>query len=110
MFLAHRSAESVEEQDNNFPPINWADVKVDETDKSAMATVAGFKENKAVYREGLGAVLINDDYDADAKYLVPQRNFINTNLPYPYGNQPQKDTLFSNVNYKKLDAAIQIAF
>jgi len=110
VFLANRSAKSAVEQDNNFPPINWADVTVDETSKSTIATVAGFKENKAVYREGLGAVLINDDYDADAKYLVPQRNFINANLPYPYGNQPQKDTLFSNVDYKKLNAAIQKSF
>ena len=30
----------------------------------------------------------------------PNRNSIETNLPYPYGNLPQKDTLFNNINYE----------
>ncbi|PCI11804.1 MAG: serine hydrolase [Flavobacteriaceae bacterium] len=110
LFLADRSFESVEKEDNNFPPINWADLKVDTSKKSTFATVMGIKKRTAIYREGLGAVLINDEYDVNAPYLVPNRKFIKTNMPYPYGNLPQKDTIFSNVDYINLNTAIQKSF
>ena len=110
LFLADRSLESVKAEDNNFPPVNWADLEVDESQKSAFATVMGIKKRTAIYREGLGAVLINDAYDVDAPYLIPNRNFIETNLPYPYGNLPQKDTLFSNVDYANLNLSVKKSF
>lgn len=110
LFLADRSLESVKAEDNNFPPVNWADLKVDESQKSAFATVMGIKKRTAIYREGLGVVLINDEFDVDAPYLIPNRKFIETNLPYPYGNLPQKDTLFSNVDYTNLNLAVKKSF
>jgi hypothetical protein len=30
-------------------------------------------KRKAIYREGLGATLINDDFDVSKPYLVPKR-------------------------------------
>ena len=110
MFLADRSFESVEAEDNNFPPINWADLEVDESNQTSFASVVGIKKRTAIYREGLGAILINDDYDKSASYLVPNRIFIETNLPYPYGNLPQKDTIFSNIDYTKLNQSVKNSF
>ena len=110
VFLADRTIASVEEEDNNFPPINYADIKVDSNRKTASASVIGMKKRTAIYREGLGTVLINDDFDESTEFLVPVRNKIAKNLPFPYGNLKQKDTVFSNVNYDKLNKFVNNYF
>ena len=110
VFLADRTAESVEEEDNNFSPINAASSEINQVEKSATAKLYGLKSRTAIYREGLGAVLINDDFDKDAPYLVPKRNKTPKNLPFPYGNLPQKDTVFSNVDYFRLNQIVAKSF
>jgi hypothetical protein len=42
--------------------------KINETQKFATASVYGLKERKAIYREGLGATLISDDFDISKPY------------------------------------------
>jgi hypothetical protein len=61
-------------------------------EKYASASVYGLKERKAIYREGLGATLINDDFDV-SKLFGSQKNKLNNNLPFPYGNIEPKDTI-----------------
>jgi hypothetical protein len=39
-----------------------------------------FKRTKSHYREGLGATLINDDFDVSKPYLVPKRTKLNNTL------------------------------
>jgi CubicO group peptidase (beta-lactamase class C family) len=75
-----------------------------------MSTVYGLKARKAIYREGLGATLINDDFDISKPYEVPKRTKLDNNLPFPYGNKEPKDTAFANVDYTKLNAAVANAF
>jgi len=41
---------------------------------------------------------------------VPNRFKTDSNLPYPYGDLPQKDTLFDEVNYEILEKAVENAF
>lgn len=110
VFVANRTAESMEILDNGFSPINIASNEVDKTAKTVVSSVSGMKERKAIYREGLGTVLINDDYDPNAPYLVPNRNKTPKNLPFPYGDLPQKDTLFSDVDYGKLSKVVDNYF
>lgn len=110
IFMADRTLESVNNEDNNFEPINAANVTVNTSKKSATANVFGLKKRTAIYRDGLGAVLINDDYVNDASYLVPKRNKTPKNLPFPYGDSPQKDTVFSNIDYQKLNNIVNKAF
>ena len=43
-------------------------------------------------------------------YLKPNRNQSPKNLRYPYGDLPQKDTLFNNIDYKKLKTTVNDAF
>ncbi|MCI4442699.1 MAG: hypothetical protein JHC39_04260, partial [Lentimicrobium sp.] len=62
-FLDNRSQEMIENGDNDFSPIKLASNKIDENGKFVTASVYGLKERKAIYREGLGATLINDDFD-----------------------------------------------
>ena len=74
VFLAHRSAASMNQYDNSAPLIEIASTEIDESEQSASSTVYGMMERTAVYRDGLGAVLINDDYDPKALTIRPQRN------------------------------------
>ena len=109
-FIDHRSQEMIEKGDNDIPMIDLAKNKIDDIGKFATASVYGLKERKAIYREGLGATLINDDFDVTKRYEVPQRNKLNNNLPYPFGNLEPKDTIFANINYDKLQKAVADAF
>jgi len=83
---------------------------VDLKEKTVTSTVFGLKKRKAVYIEGLGAILINKDYKKGQKFDLPKRDKTKKNLPYPYGDLPQKDTVFSNVDYTALQKAVEDAF
>lgn len=109
-FLDNRSIEMIEKGDNDIPKVDWATNKVDDSKGFATATVYGFKKRKAIYRTGLGATLIDDDFDIKKPYETPKRTKLNNNLSYPFGNLEPKDTIFSDVDYKKLQNAIDNAF
>ncbi|MCK5908277.1 MAG: serine hydrolase [Flavobacteriales bacterium] len=103
MFIAGRTQKSLENRDNNFSPINLATSEVDETTKKVVSTLFGLSEHTAIYREGLGAVVITDDFDENEEFVSPNRILSKNNLPFPYGDLPQKDTIFSNIDYEKLN-------
>ena len=109
-FVDGRSQEMIEKGDNDIDMIDLATNKINDAGKFATASVYGLKERKAIYREGLGATLITDDFDVSKPYLVPKRTKLSNNLAFPYGNVEPKDTLFSNVDYTKLNAAVANAF
>ena len=110
MFLAGRSQESIEEGDNGFSPVNLSSNKVNAQEKSVSSSVFGLKKRTAVYVDGVGAILINKDYQDGMKFKVPQRSLTPRQLPFPYGILPQKDTVFKEVNYEKLRKAVEQAF
>jgi CubicO group peptidase (beta-lactamase class C family) len=109
-FIDNRSQDLIEKGDNDIEMITLATNKIDENGKFAMSSVYGLKAQKAIYREGLGATLINDDFDISKPYEVPKRAKLNNDLPFPYGNKEPKDTAFANVDYAKLNAAVANAF
>lgn len=109
-FIDHRSQEMIENGDNDIEMITLAENQIDENGKFATASVYGLKKRKAIYREGLGATLINDDFDVSKPYEVPKRTKIINNLPFPYGNNEPKDTVFANIDYAKLEKAVANAF
>ncbi|MFY8181510.1 MAG: serine hydrolase domain-containing protein [Flavobacterium sp.] len=109
-YLDNRTLETIQQGDNDIDKIDWATNDIDDTEMWVTSNVYGLKERKAIYREGLGATLINDDFDVSKPYLVPKRTKINNNLPFPYGNLEPKDTVFSNIDYTKLNAVIENAF
>ncbi len=109
-FIDNRSQEMIEKGDNDIDMIDLAKNKIEDMGKFAAASVYGLKERKAIYREGLGATLINDDFDEKKPFEVPKRTKLNNNLPFPYGNNDPKDTVFNNVDYAKLNAAVANAF
>jgi len=109
-FIDGRSLETIEQEDNDIDKIDWATNKLDDKQKFVTSSVYGLKTRKAIYRQGLGATLINDAFDVTKPYEVPKRNFIKNDLPFPYGNNEQKDSVFTNINYDKLNAAVENAF
>ncbi|WNM19620.1 serine hydrolase domain-containing protein [Flavobacterium capsici] len=109
-FIDNRSLETIQKGDNDIPKVDWATNEINETNQFVTSNVYGIKERKAIYRKGLGATLINDDFDVNKPYEVPKRTKISTNLPFPYGNLEQKDTVFKNIDYEKLQNAVNNAF
>jgi len=108
-FLAGRSVARTIETDNNVPSMNLASNKVDEDYKSVSSSVFGLKKRTAIYRDGLGAVLLPNGIYKNKTSAKPKRSKA-PELAFPYGNLPQKDTVFTNVNYKDLTAAVNNAF
>jgi CubicO group peptidase (beta-lactamase class C family) len=109
-FIDHRSKELIEKTDNDIPLLNLATNGINDAGKFATSDVYGLKERRAIYREGLGTTLINDDFDVTKPYLLPRRNKSVSVLSFPYGNSDPKDTVFSNVDYSKLKKAVESAF
>lgn len=109
-FIDKRSQEMIELGDNDMDMIDLAKNKINEKEQYATSSVYGLKERKAIYRKGLGVTLINDDFDVSKPYLVPKRTKTENNLPFPYGNNEPKDTIFSNIDYAKLEKALADAF
>ncbi|TLP79204.1 serine hydrolase domain-containing protein [Maribacter sp. ACAM166] len=110
VFIAHRDAVDVILNDHEMTLINLADSEVSEADKSATAKVYGLMKRKAVYKEGLGAVLTNNEFLKHSFDLVPKRTIRADSLPFPYGNNGIADTLLDNVDYAKLEVAFSNAF
>ncbi|SEC26429.1 CubicO group peptidase, beta-lactamase class C family [Tenacibaculum sp. MAR_2009_124] len=110
VFVANRTLEFTDSTDNNFSPINLTSDKINSEEKSATGSVYGLLTRKAVYRDGLGCVLVSDDFDPSKSSLVPNRSQPDIGTPYPYGNAPQKDTLFANINYNTLNTAVSSMF
>ena len=108
-FEANRSLESIEKGDNGFSPINTAKNEIDYEHKSVTSSIFGLKKRTAIYKEGIGCVLVPENFN-DEILFKPKRKFSNNKLPYPYGNLPQKDTIFGNINYRSLQQAVENAF
>ncbi len=110
VYVAQRSAASMNQYDNSAPMIELASTEVNEGEESASSTVYGLMERTAVYRDGLGAVLINDDYDPEKLTIRPQRNQVLDTVPYPYGQAAPMDTVLPEVDMDQINKAVAMAF
>ena len=110
VFLAERPMQFTDTTDNNFSPINLGSDEVNFGEKTSTSSVFGLLTRKAIYREGLGSVLIVDDYDTSKKLLVPKRAKPDNFTPFPFGNADQKDSVLTNVDYDKLNKSVNTIF
>ena len=108
-FIDDRDLKTIQQGDNDIDKIDWATNEINDKEKYVTSSVHGLKERKAIYREGLGATLINDAFDVSKPYEVPKRTKHKPML-FPYGDLEQSDTVFANIDYKKLNAAVADAF
>lgn len=109
-FIDNRSLETIQQGDNDINKVDWATNNIDDNAGFAVSKVYGLKKRKAIYREGLGATLINENFDISKPFQTPKRTKLDNNLPYPYGNLEPKDTVFTNIDYQKLNYAVANAF
>ena len=110
VFLGKRSLAFTDLTDNNFSPVNLATDVVNKDKKFATASVVNLLTRKAIYREGLGSILTLQKSDEIADYLTPKRTTPDNSTPYPYGNGPQKDTIFKTIDYAKLNKTVHAIF
>ncbi|MDD3004285.1 serine hydrolase [Flavobacterium sp.] len=109
-FIDHRPLDLIEKSDNDIKLITLANNTIIEDENYATSSVFGLQKRKAIYREGLGSLLIDDDFDVSKPYLVPHRIQPKINFPYPLGTNEPKDSVFSNINYTQLKKAVDSAF
>jgi CubicO group peptidase (beta-lactamase class C family) len=107
VYVAGRSLQLTDSTDNNFHLVELADDTIDEEEKSASASVFGLLTRKAVYRQGVGAVLTTKDFDPSASYLQPNRVISTNPSPFPYGQGAPMDSVFANVDYVKLNKHLE---
>lgn len=110
VFLADRPVAFTDSTDNNFSPINLGTDAVDKTAKTSTASVFGLLTRKAFYREGLGSVLIDANFDTSLQVRTPKRTNPDNTSPFPFGNAAQKDSLFISVDYTKLNTTVANLF
>ncbi|OYQ46116.1 serine hydrolase domain-containing protein [Flavobacterium aurantiibacter] len=109
-FIDNRSVEQVAAEDNDIDLVRLANLTLNESSKTAVADVFGFKRRTALYRPGLGAMLIDDTFDQKAPYLAPKRVQPELTAPYPYGNGEAEPVKFENIDYERLQKAVDWAF
>lgn len=110
VFIGGRTQESVETGDNDFSLMFLSTNEVNEQRNEVRSSIFGMQPKKAVFRDGLGSILITVDTDKTGSLPQPKRNKVSLALPYPYGDQKQTDTLFSNVDYTTLSKVIDGVF
>lgn len=110
VLIGKRSPGDVVANDLNIPLVNLATTNFDTKKDEALANVYGLLERKTIYREGLGAVLVNEEYNPDKAFPQPSREVRFDSLPYPMGHLPAKDTLFAEIDYDALGKAVAMPF
>jgi CubicO group peptidase (beta-lactamase class C family) len=110
LYLAGRTQESVLNNDHEVPMISLATEEVALEEKAAEASVFGLQTRRAVYREGLGSVLLPEGSTLPNDQRAPFRKRIDLPLPYPYGHGSPEDSVFPEVDYTQLQKGIDQAF
>jgi len=112
VFLADKSPERVEAEDLSFFPISLARCQVEYDDKSVTATVFGLAKRKAVYREGLGAVIFLDTPEEELRaqqFSIPDPGYSQDTIPWPKGDLLPADEP-SGIDYAALGTVLEGAF
>ena len=112
VFVAERNPESAIAGDLNFSFIKYAKTWIDREEKAAYSTILGLSKRKAIFREGLGCVLVLGDREEELMtqciQLPGSPQGLDT-IAWPVGDWI-KDTILNDVIYEKLYSALEIAF
>ncbi len=112
IFIADKSPERVEAEDLSFFPISLAKNKVNYDERSVSSAVFGLAKRKAVYREGLGAVIVLETPEEELRedqFDIPEPGFSQDTLEWPMGNI-LPDARTKGINYERLDEVIDTCF
>lgn len=109
VFVADRSVATLEEQDTNVPMIKLANAEVDQGGRSARAKVFGLMEREALCREGLGCVLVNEEYEI-SEVPLPNRRYNENPAAFPFGQGSPETIKIEGVDYALIEQALDSAF
>lgn len=112
VFLANKTPDRVEAEDLSFFPISLAKSVVDYDDQSVTSTVFGLAKRKAVFREGLGAVLVLNEPEESLKQdtlNLPDPGYSQDTIPWPKGNLLSGEKI-EGVNYNRLNELLDTCF
>jgi hypothetical protein len=70
-FVQNRSLEDIKSEDLSEAHFNLMRIDIDEADHSVTASTLGFYPKTAIYKKGLGCVLIKDDNDHKTNFIRP---------------------------------------
>ncbi|MGW8314349.1 MAG: serine hydrolase domain-containing protein [Bacteroidales bacterium] len=89
VFLAEKAQGRISAEDLSFFPISLARCTVDKDERSVTARVFGLAERKAIYREGLGAVLVLNTPEDELKsqsFAIPDAGYSQDTVQWPMGD------------------------
>lgn len=113
IYLQHRSAEAVIKDDLSDFPISLATYTINEKDSSVTGTILGFARQTAIYRNSVGATLVNDFTEQQVRsqsWTLPLANTIHRDsILWPDGDK-LPDTLPSHINQQALHNILQFIF
>ncbi|WP_158867432.1 serine hydrolase domain-containing protein [Maribellus comscasis] len=112
IFLADKEQARVQAEDLSFFPISLAKSVVDFDEKSVTSTVFGLAKRKAIYREGLGAVLVLDTPENELKkfeFQFPTPEYSQDTIFWPKGDL-LPDTLPEGLNTVRLNELLDTCF
>jgi len=112
VFLAEKDPASVEAEDLSFFPISLAKSKIDYNEKSVTSTVLGIAKRKAVYRDGLGAVLVLDTPEEvliAQSFEIPEPGYRQDTVPWPLGDVIEGYPV-DGLDYASLQTIIDTSF
>jgi len=112
VFLADKDPERVKAEDLSFFPISLAKMDIDYEEKSVTARVFGLAKRKAVYREGLGSVLVLDVPEEELRevsFRIPDPDYNQDTIPWPKGNV-LTDSISEGVDIERLASVVEGAF
>ncbi len=112
VFICERTPADIIKNDLGSFPLNLGRYKIDMQEQSVTGTVLGVAKRKAVFRQGLGATLVNNAEELD---LLPPVNILppvalenNNSLDGLDGNPASR--ALNNLDQKQLQAALEEAF
>ncbi|MGB2128515.1 MAG: serine hydrolase domain-containing protein [Flavicella sp.] len=109
-FLTQRPIDSINAYDNAVPSIKLAKTTVDRNNRITSSSVFGLLERKVHFREGQGAVVIDDDYDTEQEILQPKRSQQFLTEEFPIGSQATLDKDMKHIDYTALNNAVEKGF
>jgi CubicO group peptidase (beta-lactamase class C family) len=113
VFVSHLNQQDIDTNEMTDFPLSLAKYKINMQDSSVTATVFGMAKRKTIYRKGIGCTVINDITEEKLRsqvFSIPDPPLVNTDtIAWPNGDKID-DTIFSNIDTKKLKAAVDNAF
>jgi CubicO group peptidase (beta-lactamase class C family) len=112
VFLANKNQERIQAEDLSFFPISLAKSVVDYNEKSVTSTVFRLAKRKAIYRDGLGAVIVLKTPEAELQqsgFSLADPGYKQDTIPWPKGDIISKEKP-AGINFERLNELIDTCF